>query len=336
MHELAKFDVVMACRAGERPLFPQIAFGVTCAAIEIFLRILLDIPAANIGAFALVYPTVLIATLFGRLIAGLAAFLVSFGWAWWYVMPVARSFDLNDPSDAVRIMINAASVLVVLLLAEVFRQAVRETANMRDIEIERRRMLLTELEHRTKNNFALVGSLLVLQARGHSDPTIRLAFEQAIGRIHTFSKAYEILSLAQESDGTIAMKPYIHDVASRTSAALFVQNIAVVIDADACLLPQHVAVAIGLFLNEALTNCAKYAFPACKRGNINISFRSWPDGWEVIVNDDGIGSAVGHQDRKAGLGQNLMQAFAQQAQAQYDYQLSSSGCSVSLRSGSST
>lgn len=332
MQRLAKFDVVMACRAGERPVLPQIAFGIACAATEIVLRILIDIPAANIGAFALVYPTVLIATLFGRLIAGLIAFLISFGWAWWYVMPVARSFDLGEPSDAVRILINAISVLVVLLLAEAFRRAVREAANVRDIEIERRKLLMTELEHRTKNNFALVGSLLALQAKGHGDPTVRMALEQAIGRIHTFSKAYEVLSLAQGSDGTIAMRQYVHDVASRTSAAMLADHVAIVVDADDCVLPQQVAVAVGLFLNEALTNCAKYAFPGRKHGSIHVAFHSKPDGWEAFVSDNGVGDALEDTTRTGGLGQNLMKAFAKQAQAKYKYRVRPEGCCVSLRS----
>lgn len=332
LHRLARYDVVTSSPVGTLPIVAQLAFGAACTLAAIVLRVGLDLVAPNVGAFALVYPTVLIATLFGRWPAGMAAFFSSFFWAWWYVLPIARSFELQRPGDVGGIVINAVSVLIVLTLAEAFRRAVREAAKARDVEIERSTMLMAELEHRTKNNFALVASLLSLQARRHADPQVGVALEQAIGRIHTFAQAYEKLALAQGCDGMIAMREYVHGVASRTAAAMLPGEVAVVVEASDCLLPQQVAVAIGLFFNEALTNCAKYAFPEGRPGRISLGFHSDEDGWHAFVTDDGVGEKSPLPASRTGLGQNLMKAFAQQARAQYEYSAGPNGCHVSLRS----
>jgi len=332
LHRLAKYEVASSASGGIPPIVVQFAFGVACAIAMIALRMVLDVFAPNIGAFALVYPTVLIAVLFGRLAAGMTALLISFAWAWWFVMPVAHSFELQNPSDIGRIVINAISVLIVLLLAEAFRRAVREAGRAYAVEIERRTILMAELEHRTKNNFALVASLLSLQARKHADPMVSLALEQAIGRIHTFAQAYENLTLAQNYDGMIAMRQYAHDVVSRAAAAMLPDHVSISIEASECQLPQQVAVAIGLFFNEALTNCAKYAFPDGRQGQIRAGFRSNVQGWEAFIIDDGVGETTPGRECGTGLGRNLMAAFAQQAQATYSYSVGATGCEVSLRS----
>ncbi|XJJ69870.1 sensor histidine kinase (plasmid) [Novosphingobium sp. BL-8A] len=293
---------------------------------------LADVFAPNIGAFALVYPAVLIAVLFGRLAAGITALLISFTWACWLMVPVAQSTRLQNPSDIGRIVINALSVLIVLVLAEAFRRAVREAVRAYDVEIERRKILMAELEHRTKNNFALVASLLSLQARKNADPMVSLALEQAIGRIRTFAQAYENLTLAQSYDGMIAMRQYVHDVVSRAAAAMLPDHVSISIDASERLLPQQVAVAIGLFFNEALTNCAKYAFPEGRLGQIRAGFRSNSQGWEAFVIDNGVGETAPARESGTNLGRNLMSAFAQQAQATYCYTVGTTGCHVSLRS----
>lgn len=108
--------------------------------------------ALDSGPFALVYPTVLVATLFGHLAGGITAWLLSFLWAWYVILPVHMSFVLASPADGSRVALNALSALVVVVFAEGFRRAVRTANEQLAAAAERRLQLLTELEHRTKNN----------------------------------------------------------------------------------------------------------------------------------------------------------------------------------------
>lgn len=330
MHRLARYDVDR-WKGDRHGVSINLSFGIACAAIGITARSLLDIWAPNAAPFALVYPTVLIATLYGRASAGLAAYLISFIWAWWYVLPVERSFRFETSVDTAQFAVNAVCVLIVLALAEAFRRAFRMATEARDLEIERRGVLMTEMEHRTKNNFALVASLLSLQAKNQDDPAVSAALNQAINRIRTFAQAYDSLAMT-EVEGKMPMQHYIHDVVAKVGAAVIPEQVSVEVEAGECLLPQQVAVAIGLFLNEALTNCAKYAFPVGRTGNIRVRFSGSDEGWEISVVDDGVGNAAHGRTVSTGLGQNLMKAFAQQANARYEHRITPEGCRVALSS----
>jgi two-component sensor histidine kinase len=229
-------------------------------------------------------------------------------------------------------MINALAVLIVLLFAEIFRLAVVRAVAERDREIEHRKMLHAELDHRTKNNFALVASLLELQRRREDDPKVASALDQAISRVHSFAGAYANLSDRSGEGTDVAMNTYLTDVVERIADAAFKDGVKVRVMADPCVLPRETAVAIGLFTNEALTNCAKYAFPGDRAGGVEVLFRCEGENWDLIVRDDGIGDAG---PSLSGLGMRLFEAFAKQAGGHYACETSETGRVVSLVSAAS-
>ena len=335
MHRLASFDVTANIPDENRRIVAQIGFGVVCALAMIALRAAISMWAPTSGPFALVYPTILIATLYGHWQAGGVAYLISFFWAWWIVLPKAHSFRFEIATDPPRVVINALAVLIVLVLAEIFRRAVHQVTRARDAELERRQVLMRELEHRTKNNFALVASLLSLQRRRHDNPEIVEALDQAIGRVDTFARAYENLKLTEAEGSYVPMRQYVGDVVSRVSAGAFHDEVTIEVRASDCELPQQTAVAICLFINEALTNSAKYAFPDGAAGKVSVIFTGNEDNWDLKVVDDGVGSAEEARQHKAagttGMGLGLMEAFARQAEAEYSVGGATQGRTVHLR-----
>lgn len=315
-----------------------IAFGIICGVAMILLRAVVSMWAPTSGPFALVYPTVLIATLYGRWQAGLVSYIICFLWAWWGVLPEVQSFRFVVPTDPSRVAINALSAMVVVILAEAWRRAVREAAATRDQEIERRDMLMSELEHRTKNNFALVASLLSLQKRRLDDPASVAALDEAIGRVRTFAGAYANLTASHGEGVHVEMNEYLTEVVRRIAAGAFGHDVQIEIDIETCSIPRQTAVAVGLFANEALTNAAKYAFP--ERGaqaqtvnpKIHVNFRTEDSGWTLSIADNGVGDAGERPESgKPGLGMGLMSAFAQQAEAEHDTVIGKTGRTVILR-----
>lgn len=73
--------------------------------------------------------------------------------------------------------------------------------------------------------------------------------------------------------------------------------------------------AIGLYLNEALSNCLKYAFPNDQKGTVGVYFHVRGDDWSLTIDDDGVGHHQTPVEASGGLGTNLMSAFARQAGA---------------------
>tara|TARA_B100000678_G_C18199107_1_gene498685 strand:- start:580 stop:1617 length:1038 start_codon:yes stop_codon:yes gene_type:complete len=316
---------------GISPIVTQIVFGLCLAVAMIGLRALIDTVAASSGPFALVYPTVLIATLFGRLLAGIVCLIVSFLWAWYVVLPDSWSFAFAQDGDLSRVLINFLSCCIVVALAEVFRAAVRLREAELEDSLDRRRWLMAELQHRTKNNFALVASMIELQKRRQDNPDAAAALEAAANRVFSFSRAYAQLAVdeADRQEGDIDMASYLEDVIDHLVDASFDKDIRVVRRIAPIPLPREQAVAVGLFLNEALTNAAKYAFADGRGGMLEIILEGTPADWRLAVRDDGAGSAA-QSDRDGGLGKSLMATFARQAEAEHSVDVTEDGCHVTL------
>ena len=333
MYRLAGFDVPRRFNAPRIRVLVQCLFGLGCTLAMIGFRSFLDVWAATAGPFALVYPTVLIATLYGHLKAGIVTYFTSFLWAWYFVLPTVHGFTFEVATDPSRVVINGAAVLVVMLFAESFRRAVVTAIDQRDEQIARARMLQQELEHRTKNNFALAASLLEMQKRREQLPEVITALQQAIARIHSFSSAYSNLALRQGEGAVVAMQDYLVDVVDRVTRGAFLDNVQVEVDieSDIATMPREVAVAIGLFTNEALTNCAKYAFPDGRDGRVKVRFSGKAEDWSLAIEDDGVGTA-GESESSTGIGERLFAAFAQQAGASYHVDATSQGRSLRLSS----
>ena len=333
MYRLASFDVPRRFSAPRIRLLAQCLFGLGCALAMVGLRSVLDVWAATAGPFALVYVAVLIATLYGHWQAGLIAYVTSFLWAWYFVLPPVYGFGFELATDPPRVAINATAVMIMLIFAEGFRRAVDTAISQRDAEIERAAMLQQELEHRTKNNFALAASLLEMQKRREQLPEVVAALEQAIARIHSFSSAYSNLALQQGEGAMVSMQDYLVDVVDRVTRGAFLDNVRVEIDAgaDEVTMPREVAVAIGLFTNEALTNSAKYAFPDGREGKVKVKFTGCSKNWVLAIEDNGVGTS-GESERSDGIGERLFAAFAQQAQAEYKVHAGPDGRALHLAS----
>ncbi|MEL7691444.1 sensor histidine kinase [Citromicrobium bathyomarinum] len=330
-HKLTAVDAANFLPQGVPALVSQIMFGLLLAVAMIGLRALIDVVAPTSGPFALVYPTVLIATLFGRLYAGIVCLIVSFLWAWYVVLPFNWSFAFEQDTDPARVTINMLSCVVVLALAEIFRKAVRIREAELHESLERRRWLMAELQHRTKNNFALVASMIELQKRRQDNPAAAAALEDAANRVFSFSRAYAQLAVdgADRKEGAIDMASYLEDVIDHLVHASFDENVTVNRRIAAIPLPRDQAVAIGLFLNEALTNAAKYAFGDGRKGELTITLDGTASDWRLDVRDNGAGDAA-TSDSDGGLGRSLMRTFAQQAGAEQDIEVNDQGCRVTL------
>lgn len=333
MYTLAGFDVPRRFAAPRIRIIAQCLFGLGCALAMVGLRSVLDVWAATAGPFALVYVAVLIATLYGHWQAGLVAYVTSFLWAWYFVLPPVQGFGFGLATDPPRVAINALAVMVMLIFAESFRRAVDTAISQRDTEIERAAVLQQELEHRTKNNFALAASLLEMQKRREQHPEVIAALEQAIARIHSFSSAYSHLALQQGEGALVSMQDYLVDVVDRVTRGAFLDNVHVEVDAgnEEVTMPREVAVAIGLFTNEALTNSAKYAFPDGREGRVRVRFTGCSKDWVLAIEDDGVGTS-GEGEQSDGIGERLFAAFAQQAQAEYKVDARPDGRALQLAS----
>lgn len=310
----------------------QILFAVFCIGVEVILRAIINIVAPGVAPFALLYPAVLAAALFAGWQAGLLVLLASELLAWYFLLNAGQGFGLPTPADGPRLVVIAIAGVIVIGLAEIFRHAVRTAARERSAQLEERDLLLREIDHRVKNNFMMVSSLIDIQRRRSSDEDVKEALTTLLSRVESFSRAHRHLYRdGNRNVATVDIRGYINELCETLSQALTLHGgVTLTHSADAVLMDRDRAVSIGLLINELVTNAAKHAFTGRENGNVNVMFRRSDTGWRLTVEDNGIGmdAARANASPQGGLGSRLVEAFARQANATLNTETSAAGTRV--------
>lgn len=290
----------------------QMLIALGCTGLAFGVRALIDLFLPSAGPFALTFPSVLLATLFGRWQAGLLTQIFCALFAWYFVLPEHGSFRFEVPTDGPRVVVNFLSGLLIVLLAETFRRAVRRAVGEREEEVDRRDLYLREFDHRVKNNFAIIASLLDLQRRQLSGEAAQ-AIADAQARVASIARAHQSLYRGDGQPQRVEMSGYLCELAqSLHNGFLDGHRVDVRCEAETFWLDRDRAVSIGLLANELVTNAAKHAFVGREEGHITLQFQVHDDSLELAIEDDGVG--MGNIEVSPdNLGQRLMKAFVKQA-----------------------
>ena len=313
----------------------QLAVGLLCGFAAIAGRLLLDLVVPGIGPFALVFPALILATLFAHWQAGLLTAALSILYAWRTVLLGLAAPTVPttvDPYGIARALVISAAAGITIVIAETFRRAVRTAAAERDREIADRDLFLAEFDHRMKNNFAIVAGLLAMQKRRAESPETAAALETAQLRVESIAQAHRHLSRGGDRLGVVEMGDYLHQLCGALAEALFLSgNVNLVCEADETLMPRDRAVSIGLVVNELVTNAAKHAFTGRDAGRIEVTLRTHGGGWTLSVADNGVGLSAGPAVASRGnLGTRLIDAFARQSEGRLHTESGPEGTRVTL------
>jgi two-component sensor histidine kinase len=165
------------------------------------------------------------------------------------------------------------------------------------------RVLIDESNHRIKNHLQMIAALLGLQARAAS-ADVRAALFDAQNRIFAIARLHEHLQAAGDSP-SVELSAFIAGLCEdfRFVFGTSLRKVRFRIEAEEVELPSQRAAALGLVVNELVTNAVKHAY-AVRGGEILIRLaRAYP-GWRLTVADDGPGVSVEAdvQGQRAGLG----------------------------------
>jgi two-component sensor histidine kinase len=123
------------------------------------------------------------------------------------------------------------------------------------------------------------------------------------------------------------MREYLVGLCHSLEAALdnSAQNISLVCTSIELLLPPDKALAIGLIVNELVTNAFKYAFVNGGAGCVLVDLSVENGRMLLSVSDDGVGCA---QEHREGLGTRLIKTFVQQLGGSVRRQEINPGCRI--------
>ena len=292
-----------------------IAIGLICAGLAGLVRALLDLVLPGVAPFALIAPAVMVATLAGGGLAGAVTLIVAIGFTWFVLVPGYYVSPTAGHGQAATLIVAMLTGALTLTLADLFHRAVHAAAEERGRQIAERDLFLAEFEHRVKNNFALVASLLELQKRG-ADATTAAALTAALSRVESIARAHRHLYRGRPGAETVEIADYLPELCTELGRALLLgDRVSISCRADRAQLPRDRAVSIGLIVNELVTNAVKHAFVGRDQGMVEVRFEEIPGGWNLSVADNGTGihAKAPVERREGGLGTRLIAAFARQA-----------------------
>ena len=300
----------------------EVAVGVGITALFAGLRIALAPIVGPVAPFALSIIAVLLAALIGGWRSGLVAMLLGSALIWYFVLPVERSFVIQDTSTAITLVAGVLTEAVIVLALGLYQREVRAGQLERTRRINFLGHALREMDHRTKNNFQIVTSLLTLQASRSSSAEVKAAIGEAAERLKAVAAVYAALAPSSQGLASVRLQDQLQEICDQIRRGIMTDGVTLSTELEPILVPHETAVAIGIVVNELVTNACKHAFPD-GRGHIQV--RVWrEDGAALLeVEDDGCGFVAGAA--KPGLGSRLVTAFLQRLKGRSDLRSSPEG-----------
>ena len=189
-------------------------------------------------------------------------------------------------------------------------------------------ILLRELRHRTQNTLAIVVAMLELQSRASEDRGVKDALGAAADRVRVQSEAYRHLDLRDPEN--VSADEYLGGVCRLLEKSLSgMKRIRIDRNIPKMMIEAQKALALGLILNEVVTNAVKYAFEGMEEGLVTVTLDRDDTGMvRLRVADDGSGCPEHVAD---GVGTQLIQSLAKQHNGSFERTNLAKGCEVIVK-----
>ena len=240
----------------------------------------------------------------------------------WGVLEVDSRTPRRFDADDTRFLSTLAAILGLALHDR--PDTARHDATAQALVVQKTR--LQELQHRARNDFQLVMSLLMLQKRQLADPAARSGLVHVMDRIAAIGMAHDQLA-DDGTHGTVELSDYLRALCG--SLAQRREGIAVAAELDRAAMPRERAIPLGLVVNELITNALKHAFPDGRTGTITVTFHATEDGEGLLhVADDGAGMGP---PRPGSLGTELVRRLVQQCGGRMHQEAADPGTTITVR-----
>lgn len=251
--------------------------------------------------------------------------------AGWGVLEADSSTPRDFSKDTVDFLMSAAFTVSAVLRHEASEEAHARTLAQAGVDRQRLEALAAETQHRTRNSFSMVLAILALQ-RPRGDSKAREMFDAVIERVQAIALAHDQLDPAQHR-GAVDMPVYLRALCGSLDRRF--DFIAVDVRADALELPPERAIAVGLIVNELVTDSVKHAFDE-RGGSVCVGLQVGPnDGKaELTVADNGRGveaAAKACGKEEGGDGTRLLDALARRIGGEIVRESSSIGTLTRVR-----
>jgi two-component sensor histidine kinase len=172
---------------------------------------------------------------------------------------------------------------------------------------------MKELHHRVKNNLQMLTSMFRLQARKSENPAVVQVLNDSRLRLESMSLMHQQLYSYQDIK-QIDLQKFIYDLIEKLSFSYNIEHLKTKIQVSIDKTEMDKALAIGLIINELLTNSLKHAFENTENPRIEV----YIDNQHILYKDNGIGmNTTPNIEQQQSIGLQLISSFAKQLKATY-------------------
>jgi two-component system, sensor histidine kinase PdtaS len=246
----------------------------------------------------------------------------------WGVLEVDSTEQDQFDDDDSRFLLGLALVLA-LAIGHRQGQAERErSAEELGRRLTQADTLLSEQNHRVRNYFQLILSILANRSRKAANEQLRVEFDEIMDRVTAVALAHDQLTFRGGPQTHVNAASYI-DALCLGLERTVEDEVKIERDAEALELRADRAVPVGLILNELLTNAIKYATKGVPDPTIKVRLTTQNSGDEarLEVSDNGPGLS---ERREGSMGLKLIETLASQLSGRLTVDSSSKGTLIML------
>ncbi len=213
-------------------------------------------------------------------------------------------------------LINKQNNETLVLLSKEKESQVKISQSLKEKEV-----LLAEIQHRVKNNLAIITGLLNLQTEKAPCEESRLLMIESRNRVMSMAMVHDSL-YKKDNLSKIDLKQYLSELVNELAKTFPVRGneVDIVTDLDEIEIDLTKAVPIGLIVNEALTNSLKHAFnDETISPKIRLVMRLIIDEIQVLFADNGVGFGDPKLRRENALGLSLIESLSEQIDAKVSF-----------------
>jgi len=153
-------------------------------------------------------------------------------------------------------------------------------------DMGKKEALVREIQHRTKNTFNMITSLIHLRSSVVRSEETKIILDDLTLRVKSISDLYSLLYETQ-SFYEVELKTYCNKVID--SMLNLSKNITLNRSLQEIIVSSTNAATVGMIIVELLSNTIKYAFPGSQKGIINIELKEINSQIVLTIEDNGVG-----------------------------------------------
>lgn len=213
------------------------------------------------------------------------------------------------------IFLLAISFLIFLIISGKQKRILRKQQK-ENIEINKqltkvvaqKETLLSEVNHRVKNNLSILSGLLYLQQTKELDPNVKSAIKKSLDRINTISLIHESIYKRDDME-SVDFQEYLARLI-HSNKEIYWDNLPLEIEVQCKELSPNLetSVPLAMIINELVTNSFKYAFKGVSSPKIKVTFENGV--LKYMDNGKGLES-----EKSTNLGSKLISIFSDQINA---------------------